>query len=232
MALPTAALRCAAPRASARTASAMRQGRPEAAPAAPRAAPPRRSARSPLRETVAAAVPPRRAAVSIAEAPTLPSVLHGAPQPPVDAPGTPAAELRRRSDAQDAARLRLEQHWVAGPAVALAGDFQGLPEDIGSESRPMPLAADSEDDAHDDSGVATVRRAPLTVRGQRLHANRSLAQQRALSLSRATSRRACFDSRQPVQRLHPVRRTPRCAVRATAGPSADPPTCAERAARV
>jgi hypothetical protein len=128
----------------------------------------------------------------------LPIIEPVAPLRP-EAPGEPAAaaELRRSNAQQDVARLRLEAHWAAAPA---GRDFADV-GDIGSVQRAaIPRAADDDGEAG-----STVRRAPLNVRGQRLLASRTLAQQRALSLSRATSRRACFESRRPVQRLHPVR---------------------------
>lgn len=197
------ALRACAARASARPA---RQGlKPTAEPAPTlRTAPLRRAAHSPLRGSAASAVPPRLAAAtaSTAEAPLKPiSEPAAAPPPRPDAPGA-AAELRRSDAQQDVARLRLEARWSAPPAghdLALASDTIGV-------SRALPRAADAADDEADDGEAgSTVRRAPLNVRGQRLLASRTLAQQRALSLSRATSRRACFESRRPVQRLHPVR---------------------------
>jgi hypothetical protein len=199
------ALRACAARASARPSGL--QGMPAAAaPAAPlRAAALRRGAHSP-RGSAASAVPPRRAATasSTAEAPLLPIIEPVAPLRP-EAPGEPAAaaELRRSNAQQDVARLRLEAHWAAAPA---GRDFADV-GDIGSVQRAaIPRAADDDDEADDDGEAgSTVRRAPLNVRGQRLLASRTLAQQRALSLSRATSRRACFESRRPVQRLHPVR---------------------------
>ena len=203
---------CAARSAAPPRASAAKSGTPRAD--ALRAAPSRLNARSPLRrtrghdETAAAALPPRRASSVVTEEAPLPNFS----ELTAPAPGS-AAELRRRQEAPDAARQRLEERWAQPSAAGPAGlSLSGRPETAIATRNAAALAPHAAAATADDLDGSTVRRAPLNVRGQRLHATRTLAQLRALSRSRATSRRACADLRRPTQRLHAVRApaAPRC----------------------